>query len=407
MIVTRKHIALSCVALAVVIAVQPVLAVTMVNAWSPRNRERPRRSRTEFIILHTTEGSAKGSLAKIKRNGEAHYFVDTGGKISRVVEKHRVAFHTGRSMWSGKSTIDNYSIGIEIVGYHNRSITASQYAAVKALVADLQKIYRIPDDRVLTHSMVAYGTPNRWQKRSHRGRKRCGMLFARRTVRSKLGLTKQPLYDPDVKAGRLVIADPYLHKVLYGSARQQETAISRFTGDDAFVISSGRSAWDIARNKYNRPETLYVFPDGTKKKGNEIRNWKKVPAGTKVVLSDSQGDNANEKVKELGVDGKTALEIAGDEYKGKTTIYVLVDGSVKRGDQLGELELASLPEKTRLLVGYVLGGHITPTRTAFDICGKRWNFPSTFYMFPDGTLRAGNKINETAVPKNARVFYRK
>ena len=395
------------VAVVLAVAAEPVCALTIVNAWSPRNRERPRRSRTEFIILHTTEGAAKGSLAKIQRNGEAHYFIDTTGKISRVVEKHRVAFHTGRSMWSGKSTIDNYSIGIEIVGYHNRSITSAQYSAVKALVSDLQKVYRIPDDRVLTHSMVAYGTPNRWQKRSHRGRKRCGMLFAQRTVRSKLGLTKQPLYDPDVKAGRLVIADPYLHKVLYGSARQQATAISRFRGDDAFMISAARSAWDIARDKYNSPTTVYVFPDGTKRRGNEVKNWKKVPAGTKVVLSDSQGDNVNERVKEIGVDGKTALEIAGDEYKSKTTIYVLPDGSVKRGDQFGEVELASLPAKTRLLVGYVLGGHITPRRTAFDICGKRWNFPSTFYMFPDGTLRAGDAINETAVPKNARVFYHK
>ena len=41
--------------------------------FSPRNRERPRRPHTWYIILHTTEGPKKGSLNKVRKNGECHY----------------------------------------------------------------------------------------------------------------------------------------------------------------------------------------------------------------------------------------------------------------------------------------------------------------------------------------------
>ena len=72
--------------------------------------------------------------------------------------------------------------------------------------------------RVVTHSQVAYGSPNKWHKCKHRGRKRCGMLFAMPSVRSYLKLKTRPLFDPDVRAKRLVVKDAYLNKMLYTSA---------------------------------------------------------------------------------------------------------------------------------------------------------------------------------------------
>lgn len=375
--------------------------------YSPRNRERPRRHRTDYIILHTTEAPAKGSLNKVRANGEAHYFVDTNGKVYRVIEKHRVAFHAGRSMWDGKTNLDNYSIGIEVVGYHNKDITSAQYRAVKELVAELQRIYRLPDERVLTHSMIAYGAPNRWHKRSHRGRKRCGMLFARRSVRQKLGLTRQPLYDPDVRAGRLVDADPYLAKVLYGSAREQESAAGRFADRGSNIISGGRSAWDIARDQYNSPETVYIFPDGKRCHANEIRDWRRVPAGTKVLMPESRCDNVTEGIKVLGADGDCAQDIAGDEYNKSSTIYILPGGRIRGGDEMDGSDWKKLQSGTKILVGYVRGGQIAVQKTAFDICSKRWNFPSTYYMFPDGSFKAGDTINEGGMPVGTYVFYRK
>lgn len=330
------------IAIAVVIpCCGQVLALDISDYYSPWNLERPVRPRTNYIILHTTEGPKKGSLRKVHANGEAHYLVDRSGHVYRIIEKKRIASHAGRSMWNGRTNLDTSSIGIEVVGYHDRDITAAQYRALKELLSQLKRIYRIPDERVLTHSMIAYSAPNRWHGKSRRGRKRCGMLFARKSVRRKLGLDKQPLYDPDVRAGRLAVGDPYLAELLYASARDQE-----------------------------------------------------------------MGDSEIENIKEIGPDGKTAQDIAGDEYNSKTTIYFLPDGKVKRGDEFEESDLQALPEKTGMLVGYVYGGYITGKRSAFDVCGKRWNFPSTFYRFPDGSIRSGNTVNENEIPKSTLVFFR-
>jgi len=382
-------------------------AMQISDHYSPFNSKRAMRKRTDYIILHTTEGPTKGSLNKLHRYGEANYLIGTDGHVYRIINKHRIAMHAGRSMWNGRTNLDLTSVGIEVSGYHNRDITSAQYAALRELVSQIQKIYNIPDEKVLTHSMVAYGSPNRWHKSSHRGRKRCGMLFAKHDVRKKLGLDKQPLFDPDVKAGRLVNADPYLAKILYGSAREQLKASTRFQGNDAMVISSKRSAWDIARDKYKSAETLYIFLDGKKLSGKEIKDWKAIQAGTRVILSDSQSANEPEGLTIIGKDGDTATDIAGVEVRAASTIYFLKDGRVRQGSELSEKTVKELPSGTRILVGYVHGGYITSKRCAFDICGDKWNLSSTFYRFKDGSVKSGNSVNQKSLNPQTMVFFQR
>jgi hypothetical protein len=184
---------------------------------SPRNPERRVRKATTLIVLHTTEAHAKSSLNKLSERGEAHYCVVEDGTVYRIIDKNREAYHAGRSMWSGKEDCDEYTIGIEVVGHHDKPITDKQIKAINELVAVLQKTYKLKDSQVICHSHVAYGAPNKWHKKKHRGRKRCGMLFAMPSVRGRLGLTSRPAYDPDVKAKRLVQGDKFLERVLYGN----------------------------------------------------------------------------------------------------------------------------------------------------------------------------------------------
>ena len=183
---------------------------------SPRNPERRVRASTELIVLHTTEAPARSSLNKLSDRGEAHFCVTEEGSVYAIVDRDRVAFHAGRSMWNGKEDVDNFSIGIECVGYHDKPMPMPQLVAIRNLVKDLKAMYRIPDERVVCHSHVAYGSPNKWQKRKHRGRKRCGMLFAMPSVRRVLELKSRPAFDADTRAGRLVVGDDYLRGVLYG-----------------------------------------------------------------------------------------------------------------------------------------------------------------------------------------------
>lgn len=385
----------------------PGAPLTIVNYYSPENRHREKRPRTDYIIVHTTEGASLGSLRKLHRNGEAHYFIDPAGKVFRIIQKDRIALHAGRSMWDGRSNLDDFSIGIELAGFHNREVSAAQYAALKELLRQLQAIYSIPDERVIPHAMVAYGAPNRWQSRSHRGRKRCGMLFARPDIRRKAGLKTGPARDPDVAAGRLVVGDPYLAGVLFGSPGERDKALAMFSGDKVFVIGKGRTAWDVARDQYNSPGTSYIFPDGKTVPGDKIVNWNAIPPGTRVALSGDQRDNPPEGIRELGRDGRTALELAGNEFAAATTIYIFPGGKYRPGNRMTEKEFRALPEGTRVLVGYSLAGKVTPQKKAFEISGRDWNLPSTVYLFPNGRFVTGDQLGEKSIPRDTLVFSRR
>lgn len=374
------------------------------SRYSPLNRQRSPRRSTEYIILHTTEGGGRGSLEKLRRFGEAHYMVDVDGKVTRIIQRDRIAFHAGRSMWDGKTNIDNISIGIEIVGYHDKPITARQIEAVRELLRQLKSIYKIPDNRILPHSMVAYGRPNRWHSVSHRGRKRCGMLLARDDVRRQLGLSGKPSFDPDVRSGRLVVADPYLNTVLYTVVPVAQPSAGQ---DSLSMIARGRSAWDIARENFNSPTTVYTFPDGNRRRGDQITDWNRMPPGTRVEVGSDGAEQSSdvERVQVIGRDGTTAAEIAGAAITRESTIYFLKDGSVKQGSELSSEDLMNLPDGTGMLVGYVHGGIIRSNRRAFDICGPRWNLPTTFYRMPDGTIRSGPEMNERNIPLGTMVFF--
>lgn len=285
-----------------ILALAFVPSVFAINAStryrSPRNPERRVRASTELIVLHTTEAPARSSLNKLSDRGEAHFCVTEEGSVYAIVDRDRVAFHAGRSMWNGKEDVDNFSIGIECVGYHDKAMPTVQLAAIRALVRELQTMYRIPDERVVCHSHVAYGSPNKWQKRKHRGRKRCGMLFAMPSVRRVLELKYRPAFDADTRAGRLVVGDDYLQKVLYGRtdtmvaayrptsapkpapvlkpvsvpksvpksavARAAPKSIAQLKARGYVqkgTVTKGMTASKIAGGKWNAPDTYYTIRD--------------------------------------------------------------------------------------------------------------------------------------------------
>lgn len=371
--------------------------------YSPRNKERSVRTSTSLIILHTTEAPSGSALRKLSDLGECHYCINEAGKVFRIIDHRREAYHAGRSMWGGKSNVDDFSVGIEVCGYHDKPISAEQYRSLAAVIGELKYIYKIPDTSVLTHSQVAYGAPNKWQKRSHRGRKRCGMMFALPSVRARLNLKARPSFDPDVKAGRLVVADAYLAKVLYGSIQQDKVAASTISLPNANVISKSRGAWDIARDASDDATTLYIYPNGTRKRGNQIGNFKLVPIGTQVIVN-APADNRTEKVQVVGDNGR-AQDIAGDEVLHASTIYVYPDGRYVRGNQLTADAVLKLPYGTKVLLGYAVGGPISASRKATDICGNRWRSADTFFLI-SGVLVPGSKVDDSKIPAGTMVFFK-
>jgi hypothetical protein len=374
------------------------------NRFSPMDRFRDRRPGTEFIILHTTEGGDRGSLDRVRRRGLAHYLVRRDGRVYRIIRRQKIALHAGRSMWDGKQNLDRRSIGIEVVGYHDKPVTDKQINALRELLRQLQGIYDIPDEKVLTHSMVAYGKPNRWHRHDHRGRKRCGMQFAQPELREKLGLTSRPLFDPDVKAGRLVEADPYLAQVLYSpDERARQRARSRFqeTGDN--IITAGRSAWFIARDEFDSPGTVYVFPSGTRKRGDQISDWSRLPTGTKVLLDQDVQAPRRREYLTLGRN-QAASVLAGEAHDDYATVYLLPGGRLRRGDTMSEGDFRALPPGTKIFLGVEFAGKITRQTTAYRLCGTRHDHPTTLYLLPGGQVVRGNAIRDDRIPPGTLVL---
>lgn len=342
-----------------------------IRSWySPLNDERPVRARTRFIVLHTTEGPGRGSLNALRRHGEAHYMVDERGRVTRIIHRDRVAYHAGTSMWEGRHDVDRSSIGIEVAGYHNRTLRPVQIEALRELIRQLQALYAISDERVLTHSMVAFGEPNRYHRYRHRGRKRCGMNLARTEVRAQLGLGARPLRDPDVAAGRLRVADHELHAVLYPSPSDSPSRSANAKARAARDQQVGRSASVADVRSSAPPQTLASTV--------EVR-W------------------------------RSARALVGNRAGAQTTIYLFPSGLVRTGAQLSETEdgkklLAALPRGTRVVVDRRFGGYVTPSRAPSDIAGRRWNDPATLYRLPDGELVSGDRIDAARLPRSTLVF---
>jgi N-acetylmuramoyl-L-alanine amidase len=394
------------------------------NRYSPFNRKRPVRPDTLYIVLHTTEGEEAGSLRKIVTHGEAHYCVTTSGLVYRIVDSAKIATHAGRSMWEERSPIDNHSVGIEVIGYHNKDINDAQYEALRELLRQLKSLYRISDQNVLTHSMVAYGRPNRFQNSNHRGRKRCGMIFARPEVRSRLGLESGPQRDPDVQAGRLTVGDKQLFTYLFASPKVPDAEAGRDAQaptiaaakmplpPEPIIVDKNWTAWEIARDQYNDPSTTYVFPNGKRVPGDQIRDWAQIPAGTRILLGEMADTQSFEGFLEVGKDGSNAKAIAGTAYASDTTIYFFPDGFVRTGAELrdrasGRKLLENPPTGTRVLVGYIYGGYVQTRRPAAVIAGVKWNYPSTYYRLPDGRMLSGDDVDATAIPAGTLVFYQR
>ncbi len=394
------------------LAALPAHAVlTLNNSFrSPRNKEREARRSTTLIILHTTEAPSRSALRKVSDLGECHFCIDEAGRAYRIIDHRRVAFHSGRSMWNGKANVDDFSIGIEVCGYHNKPLSAAQIQTLSELIGEMKAVYKIPDQNVLAHSHVAYGAPNKWQARSHRGRKRCGMQFGTTALRTRLNLKAKPPFDPDVRAGRLVAADAELARTLYGSAPAapaRAAAPARTApaapAADANVIAVGRGAWDIARDAYDDPTTLYLFPDGTRKRGDQILNFKLLPPGTRVTVN-AAADNRTETYQTVGVNGR-AQDITGKESLLVSTIYVYPDGRVVRGSQIKAEDVLKLPYGTRILLGYSMGGPVTAGKPASSFCGGRWRAADTFFLISN-VLVPGNKVDDAKIPAGTLLFYK-
>ncbi len=118
----------------------------------------------DTIVVHSSYDalgddpySVSGLIEEYRQYGvSAHYLIDRKGTVYRLVEDRDIAYHAGVSaMPDGRTGVNAFSIGIEIIEKDTDSPTSAQYASLRSLIAYLEGKYGIR--YVLGHSDIAPG----------------------------------------------------------------------------------------------------------------------------------------------------------------------------------------------------------------------------------------------------------
>jgi N-acetyl-anhydromuramyl-L-alanine amidase AmpD len=118
----------------------------------------------DTIIIHSSYDaigndpySIDGIIAEYKQYGVgAHYLIGRDGTTYRLVADQNIAYHAGVStMPDGRTGVNAFSIGVEMVNTQDGKFTAAQYSALNRLIGDLKKQY--PIKYILGHSDIAPG----------------------------------------------------------------------------------------------------------------------------------------------------------------------------------------------------------------------------------------------------------
>ena len=115
----------------------------------------------EFVVLHHTgtgAGTIKGVLDGLNKRADyasCHYVIDENGDTYKIGEDTNILWHAGVSSWEGKTDLNRYSIGIEIIGPVNNGFTDAQRESVEDLLLYLCEIHKIPKARIVRHKDIA------------------------------------------------------------------------------------------------------------------------------------------------------------------------------------------------------------------------------------------------------------
>lgn len=118
----------------------------------------------DTVVLHSSynnQGGDKYSVDKVidiwkSYEVAPHYLIDRKGNILRLVEDEDIAYHAGNSkMPDGRTDVNTFSIGVEILNAEDDKYTDAQYAAVNDLVSYLKKQYGVK--YVVGHADIAPG----------------------------------------------------------------------------------------------------------------------------------------------------------------------------------------------------------------------------------------------------------
>ena len=137
---------------------------SVVELPSPNWDERPAScGPVDTLVLHYTGmASAEAALARLREPAarvSAHWCVGEDGTLWRLVSETQRAWHAGLSAWRGRRSVNDHSIGIELVnpghelGY--RPFPRAQMDALVDLARAIAARHPIDPRNVVAHSDIA------------------------------------------------------------------------------------------------------------------------------------------------------------------------------------------------------------------------------------------------------------
>lgn len=128
----------------------------------PRVSQQGRPWAITAIVLHDTVGAAPGAidwLCNPESGVSAHVVITKAGEIYRLVDDDEIAYHAGGSLLHGQSSVNNFSLGVEMERLPADDVADPwpdwQLAAASLWCAEKCLQYQIPLNRIVAHADVA------------------------------------------------------------------------------------------------------------------------------------------------------------------------------------------------------------------------------------------------------------
>ncbi len=125
-------------------------------------KKRSNKSIKIIVIHYTGMQSERESIARLcskKYKVSSHFVITKNGKILRLIEDNKIAWHAGKSYWGKYKNLNKNSIGIELVNKGHRfgytSFGKKQLLSLTRLCKNLINKYKIKKQNVVGHSDIA------------------------------------------------------------------------------------------------------------------------------------------------------------------------------------------------------------------------------------------------------------
>ena len=139
--------------------------ITIHHLPTDQFEERPKDTVIDTLIIHSMHNpEAKNRFFALsckecldKHGVSSHYLIDLNGTVWQLVPEDKKAWHAGISKMpeDGREGVNDFSVGIELIGSEDTYFTGAQYQALALLTKDI--LSRHPIQYIYGHNDIAPG----------------------------------------------------------------------------------------------------------------------------------------------------------------------------------------------------------------------------------------------------------